>query len=100
MFPLIGTTANASLPYQDEAGQQNGFERDERPQKGERRRIKVPSPGQGVPANPYGKKHQMNAHELQASCESCDSVSQALRRATLIKKVLFVLGDQFNMLSD
>jgi len=42
----------------------------------------------------------MEAHELQASGKARNHISDALRPRPLIQKILFVSGDQFNVLLD
>jgi hypothetical protein len=99
---FLSAAAHARLAHEDDASQQDGFERYEGAEKRERRRIEVVRAGDGscVEHHPSSEDCQVSADEGKASCEAGDGVAETFGRGATNEEVLFVLRDEVDVLFD
>jgi hypothetical protein len=102
VIAFLGTPAHAGLTHEDDARQQDGFERYEGAEKREGRRIEVVRVGEGscVEDYPGGEDCQVDGDKAKTACEAGDGVAEAFGWGATNEEVLFVFRDEVDVLFD
>jgi hypothetical protein len=102
VIAFLGAPAHARLTHEDDARQQDGFERYDGTEKREGRWIEVArvSKGSCVEDHPAGEDCQVDADEAKTACEAGDGVAEAFGWGATNEEVLFVFRDEVDVLFD
>lgn len=102
VIAFLGAAAHARLTHEDDARQQDGFERYECAEKREGRWIEVVrvGGGRGVEDHPAGEDCQVDADEAQTASKAGDGVAEAFGWGATNEEVLFVFRDEVDVLFD
>jgi hypothetical protein len=102
VIAFLGAATHARLTHEDDARQQDGFERYEGTEKREGRGIEVVRVGERgrVEDHPAGEDCQVEADEAKTACEAGDSVAEAFGWSATNEEVLFVFRDEVDVLFD
>src|SRR5580693_8207633 len=102
VIAFLGAPAHARLTHEDDARQQDGFERYEGAEKREWWWIEVARVGERgcVEDHPAGEDCQVDADEAKTACEAGDGVAEAFGWGATNEEVLFVFRDEVDVLFD
>jgi len=102
VIAFLGAPAHARLAHEDDARQQDGFERYEGAEKGEGWRIEVMRVAERgcVEDHPAGEDCQVDGDKAKIACEAGDRVAEAFGWGATNEEVLFVFRDEVDVLFD
>ena len=97
---LFGAAAYAGLAHQDEAGGEDGFEREDGAEQREGRGVEAVEARGEVPEDPGEGAEEVHADEGEAADEGGDGVAEALGVGALGEELLLVAGDEVDVFLD
>jgi len=99
---LVGAAGEARLAHEDEAGDQDGFERDAGAEQGEGRWVEARYAwdAEGIGEHPEEEDAKMHEHEAQTADESGDGVAGALVWGAAGEEFLLMFQDRVDVFLD